>query len=122
MVELVNLLAKACENFTRGGMCWKVDTDFAKGNEQDLGFAATEARDNEEIMFVKGVLKSRKWERGNAWSTGALDITSPEHQDSDIVLCLDVSGVGTASWWQNEEGGFGRICTERRTQKLGYSQ
>lgn len=45
-----------------------VDSDFTKGNEQALGFAATEARDNEEIIFVKGALKSRKWKRGNAWS------------------------------------------------------
>lgn len=49
-------------------MCWKVDSDFAKGNEQALRFAATEARENEEIIFVKGALKSRKWKRGNAWS------------------------------------------------------
>lgn len=73
-------------------MCWKVDSDFAKGNEQALAFAATEARDNEEIIFVKGILKSRKWKRGNA--EGALNITSPEYQDSDIALCLDIVWCG----------------------------
>lgn len=77
MVELVNLLAKAYENFSRGGMCWKVDSDFVKGNEQAVGFADTEARDNEEIMFGKGVLKSRKWKRGNAWSRGGPQYHQP---------------------------------------------
>lgn len=44
--------------FPRGGMCWKVGSDFAKRNEQALGFADTEARENEEIVFGKGVWKS----------------------------------------------------------------
>lgn len=33
-----------------------------------------------------------------------------------------LSGVETVCWWQNEEGGFGRSCPERRTQKSGCSE
>lgn len=55
-------------------MCWKVGSDFAKRNEQALGFVDTEARENEEIVFGKEVLKSSKWKTGNAWSEG-----DPQH-------------------------------------------
>lgn len=39
-------------------MCWKVGSDFAKRNEQALRYAHTEAREKEEIVFGKGVLKN----------------------------------------------------------------
>lgn len=46
-------------NFSaRGGMCWKIGSDFAKRNEQALGFADTENRENEDNLFDKGILKS----------------------------------------------------------------
>lgn len=43
-------------------------------------------------------------------------ISIAQNNGTQILYGASVlSGVEAACWWQNEEGGFGRICTDMRT-------
>lgn len=123
LVELVDLLAKAYEIFSKRRDVLEGWFRFCKEKWASTGICRYRSQRKWRNRIWQRSMEELKVEERKCLGRRGPSVSLAQNIRTQILYTAwTLSGVETACWWQNEEGGFGRIYTERRTQKLGCSE